>query len=125
MRRNQVIAGKITFTKTKGKYNRTIPVDPAFLAQFPKKSGALFSPCYYAFRSALERAGIELPPIQLTHFLRHTFASHFMMNSGNILVLQKIFGHTDIKMKIRYAHFAPDHVEEALQLNPLVNKNEK
>lgn len=121
----QVVAGKITFIKTKGKRNRTIPVDPALLSQIPKKSGALFSPCYYAFRSALERAGIELPPGQLTHVLRHTFASHFMMNGGNILVLQKILGHTDIKMTMRYAHFAPDHLEEAIRLNPLVNKNEK
>ncbi len=38
--------------------------------------------------------------------LRHTFASHFMMNGGNILVLQHVLGHTDIKMTMRYAHFA-------------------
>lgn len=30
-----------------------------------------------------------------------------MMNGGNILVLQRILGHTDIKMTMRYAHFAP------------------
>lgn len=83
---------------------------------------ARFSPCYYAFRSALERAEIELPAGQLTHVLRHTFASHFMMNGGNILVLQKILGHTDIKMTMRYAHFAPNHLEEALLLNPLVRR---
>ncbi|MEH8539414.1 tyrosine-type recombinase/integrase, partial [Klebsiella pneumoniae] len=71
------------------------------------------------FRNALDRAGIELPPGQLTHVLRHTFASHFMMNGGNILVLQKILGHTDIKMTMRYAHFAPNHLEDAVRLNPL------
>lgn len=42
-----------------------------------------------------------------------------MMNGGNILVLQKILGHTDIKMTMRYAHFAPDHFEDAVRLNPL------
>lgn len=82
----------------------------------------MFEPCYYAFRSALERAGIDLPAGQLTHVLRHTFASHFMMNGGNILVLQKILGHTDIKMTMRYAHFAPSHLEDALKFNPLVGK---
>ncbi len=56
---------------------------------------------------------------QLTHVLRHTFASHFMMNGGNILVLQRVLGHTDIKMTMRYAHFAPDHLEDAVKLNPL------
>ncbi|WP_228261177.1 tyrosine-type recombinase/integrase, partial [Klebsiella pneumoniae] len=55
------------------------------------------------------------------HVLRHTFASHFMMNGGNILVLQRVLGHTDIKMTMRYAHFAPDHLEDAVKLNPLAN----
>ncbi|HHR1459980.1 TPA: hypothetical protein ACS3JZ_003218, partial [Klebsiella pneumoniae] len=27
--------------------------------------------------------------------------------------------HTDIKMTMRYAHFAPDHLEDAVKLNPL------
>lgn len=119
LKRSQITAGKITFIKTKGKRNRTIPLDPDLIAKLPKKHGNIFSPCYYAFRTALVRAGIELPPGQLTHVLRHTFASHFMMNGGNILVLQKILGHTDIKMTMRYAHFAPNHLEEALKLNPL------
>jgi len=68
----------------------------------------------------MQRAGIETPAGQLTHVLRHTFASHFMMNGGNILVLQRIVGHTDIKVTMRYAHFAPDHLSEAKQLNPLI-----
>ncbi|WJV58810.1 tyrosine-type recombinase/integrase [Pectobacteriaceae bacterium C111] len=119
LKRSQISAGKVTFIKTKGKKNRTIPLDPELIAELPKKSGTIFTPCYYAFRNAIERAGIALPPGQLTHVLRHTFASHFMMNGGNILVLQKILGHTDIKMTMRYAHFAPNHLEEAAKLNPL------
>ncbi len=119
LRRSQISAGKVTFIKTKGKRNRTIPLDLDLIGELPKKNGALFTPCYYAFRNALERAGIDLPAGQLTHVLRHTFASHFMMNGGNILVLQKILGHTDIKMTMRYAHFAPNHLEEAARLNPL------
>ncbi|MNH45631.1 site-specific tyrosine recombinase XerC [compost metagenome] len=42
-----------------------------------------------------------------------------MMSGGNILVLQRILGHTDIKMTMRYAHFAPDHLEDAVRLNPI------
>ncbi len=42
-----------------------------------------------------------------------------MMNGGNILVLQKILGHSTINMTMRYAHFAPDHLEDAVKLNPL------
>lgn len=44
------------------------------------------------------------------HALRHTFASHFVMSGGSILALQKILGHSDIKMTIVYAHLAPDYL---------------
>lgn len=46
-----------------------------------------------------------------------------MMRGGNILVLQRILGHTDIKVTMRYAHFAPDHLTEAIKLNPLTLLN--
>lgn len=117
----QVKDGKITYINTKGKRNRTIPISDTLFHEISKKNGLLFTACYSAFRSAINRTGIELPDRQLTHVLRHTFASHFMMNGGNILVLQKILGHTDIKMTMRYAHFAPDHFEDAVKLNPLNN----
>jgi hypothetical protein len=44
------------------------------------------------------------------HGLRHSFASHFMMSGGNILTLQKLLGHSDIKMTLIYSHLAPDHL---------------
>lgn len=67
----------------------------------------------------IEQTSITLPRGQLTHVLRHTFAAHFMMNGGNILVLQRILGHSDIKMTMKYAHFAPEHLDTALHFNPL------
>lgn len=114
---------KVSFFKTKGNRNRTVPISQDFFDSLPKpeKAGRLFIPCYSAFRKAVERANLELPAGQLSHVLRHTFASHFIMNGGNIIVLQRILGHSDIKMTMRYAHFAPDHLEEAIKLNPLRN----
>lgn len=41
-----------------------------------------------------------------------------MIGGGSILVLQKILGHTSLAMTMRYAHLAPDHLQEALRLNP-------
>jgi len=73
----------------------------------------------------MEGAGIQLPAGQMTHVLRHTFASHFMMNGGNILVLQRILGHSDIKMTMRYSHFSPDHLDDAIKLNPLSSLKSK
>ncbi|OCG08774.1 integrase [Gilliamella sp. wkB178] len=118
----QIQPYKITYTKTKGRRNRTVPITKELYNQIPKENNKIFSGTHQnAFKRAIERTGIELPDGQLTHVLRHTFASHFMMNGGNILVLQKILGHTDIKTTMRYAHLAPDHLEEATALNPLVN----
>jgi len=42
-----------------------------------------------------------------------------MMNGGNILVLQRILGHSSLIMAMRYAHLAPDPLQEARRLNPL------
>ncbi|SGY93712.1 hypothetical protein [Moritella viscosa] len=53
----------------------------------------MFNSSLKAFRTAVERAGFELPKGQMSHVLQHTFASYFMMNDGNILVLQRILGH--------------------------------
>lgn len=45
-----------------------------------------------------------------------------MMNGGNILVLQRVLGHASLQMTMRYAHLAPDHLQEVLKLNPLAKK---
>ena len=49
------------------------------------------------------------------HTLRHSFASHFVMSGGNILTLQKILGHSDIKMTLVYAHLAPDFLNAEME----------
>jgi hypothetical protein len=79
----------------------------------------IFATAYAAFLSALERTGIQLPKGQAALVLRHTFASHFMISGGNILTLQRILGHSNLTMTIRYAHLAPDHLQKAKSLNPL------
>ncbi len=118
---HQLTKYRITYTKTKGKRNRTVPISQELYNELPQNRGKLFTPCRKAFERAVKRAGIHLPEGQCTHVLRHTFASHFMMNGGNILVLRDILGHADIKMTMIYAHFAPEHLEDAVTKNPLSN----
>lgn len=36
------------------------------------------------------------------------------MSGGNILSLQKILGHSDIKMTLIYAHLAPDFLGDEM-----------
>ncbi|QZX97395.1 tyrosine-type recombinase/integrase [Pantoea alfalfae] len=117
--RSQLSKYKITFTKTKGGKNRTVPIPIWLFKEMEKLEGRMFKPCYQEFKKALALTDIELVEGQMTHVLRHTFASHFMMNGGNILVLQRILGHANIRETMRYSHFAPDHLEEAAELNPL------
>lgn len=122
--KSQLSPNKITFTQTKGKKNRTVPISVDFYKELKSiKTERLFSDCYYPFLTILSHSSIVLPKGQLTHVLRHTFAAHFMMNGGNILVLQKILGHHDISMTMRYAHFAPEHLDTAINFNPLAKLN--
>src|ERR1017187_8558330 len=60
-----------------------------------------------SFDDLLERAGIEDFRF---HDLRHTFASWFMMNGGDLYALAKILGHSNIKMTERYAKLARQHI---------------
>lgn len=119
--RSQLSPYKLTFTKTKGKKNRTIPIPRWLYDELTPLQGKMFHPCYQEFKKMLALTDIQLAEGQKTHVLRHTFASHFMMNGGNILVLQRILGHANIRETMRYAHFAPDHLEEAALLNPISN----
>ncbi|PKO46426.1 MAG: hypothetical protein CVU29_06285 [Betaproteobacteria bacterium HGW-Betaproteobacteria-22] len=52
--------------------------------------------------------------------MRHTFASHFMQNGGNIITLQRVLDHGDLKTTMRYAHLAPDHLKDVLKFKPVI-----
>jgi len=112
--------GLVTFQDTKSGKNRALPL-PDYLANalyYRLTKGPLL-PCYGVLRLAFEKAKINLPDGQCAHVLRHTFASHFMMQGGNLLTLQKALGHSSLNVTTRYAHLAPDHLSEVLRLNPL------
>ncbi len=125
--RKQLHDGMVTYAKTKNFKTRSIPLKPVFYAELLKHIGyrgnneRCFSNCAKAFEHAVKRAHLVLPDRQLTHICRHTYASHFMMSGGNILVLQKILGHADIKMTMRYAHLAPEHLKDAITHSPMAN----
>lgn len=118
--------GKVHYHRTKNRQTRSVPI-PAELEQLMFKvgmpgTGRLFMSCRAAFRCPYERCGCDTPG-QMTHILRHTFASHYMMGRGDILTLQRILGHSSITMTMRYAHLSLEHLESAMRLSPIAKVN--
>jgi len=76
---------------------------------FPNEAGNMHTPSpriiKITFPEVLKEAGL---PKMRFHDLRHTFASHWVMKSGDMFKLQKILGHADQQMVQRYAHLAPE-----------------
>ena len=63
--------------------------------------------------SLLTAAGLA-PLARPWHTLRHTFASHYIMSGGNLLALQQILGHADVKRTLVYAHLAPSFLADEM-----------
>jgi integrase len=124
---------------TKTKLKRIIPmtgeVRAMLLATFAKKLNGKFvfvekdggeikyAHVYRRFHQAQDRA--EVANKIRFHDLRHSFASNYMMNGGNVFDLQKLLGHTKIDMTMRYAHFSPDHLQGSLRFMNMVEDEGK
>lgn len=44
------------------------------------------------------------------HILRHTFATNYLINGGDIFSLQQILGHTSLEMVRKYSHLASSYI---------------
>jgi integrase len=125
LRIQQVRHGSIQFAGTKSGKVRNVPISgdlKTLLYTHHQQIGlgdSLFTSSRSAFAVALARTGLKLEPGQMTHVLRHTFASYFIMATNDILSLQKILGHSDLKMTMRYAHLAEGHLDKVIANNPL------
>ena len=76
---------------------------------FPPRAGAIGARRRLegSFEDLLKRAKIRNFRF---HDLRHTFASWYMMNGGDLYELAKILGHSNIKMTERYAKLGRAHM---------------
>jgi integrase len=82
---------------------------------FLKKSGEPINPhhIYRSFHEAQDDAKMQ-NHIRF-HDVRHTFASQFVINGGSIYDLQKILGHTNVQMTMRYAHLSMEHLQNVMK----------
>lgn len=64
------------------------------------------------FRKLVRLCGIKGVSL---HTLRHTFASHLVMNGTDVYTVQKLLGHSSIKTTEIYAHLAPDFLRAAVE----------
>lgn len=82
---------------------------------FANANGTPLNPDHYSLRQfqvALDVASVRSVNF---HVLRHTYASQYMMNGGNIYDLQKILGHSKVDMTMKYAHLSPQHLRKAVE----------
>jgi len=114
---------------TKSGKRRIVPIDDYAAAVLRKwksdseylfcKDGKPLRDIKKSYKSALQKASIK----DFTfHDLRHTFASHAVMNGMDLYTLQKILGHSSIEMTERYSHLSKSHLKKSAQQGSIFKK---
>jgi integrase len=86
---------------------------------YDNATGKPFQDVKRSFGTALRRAGITDFHF---HDLRHTFASHLVMAGVDITTVSKLIGHKSLTMTLRYAHLAPNHLQNAVNMLNITGK---
>lgn len=113
----------IYLIKTKGNKRREIPINNTteqILNQlkdnkskwvFAKPNGLKYGDWRTAWDNLLKKNNITDLKF---HDLRHTFASHLVMNGTDLYTVQQLLGHSTSKMTQRYAHLSMQHKQNAV-----------
>ncbi len=84
----------------------------AFVFPSPRDPARPRSPDLPLWYRVRKEAGIE--DVRL-HDLRHTMASHAVMNGVPVPVVSRLLGHSNVRMTLRYAHLADRDIEAAAE----------
>jgi len=130
-----LVHGFISLTDTKNGDGREIPIDGTLretLNRLPRrfvdKDGkkelvpyVFHDPktlkCYKGIKRSFHTAltGAKIKDFRF-HDCRHTFASQLIMAGVDLTTVKELLGHKDIKMTLRYAHLAPAHKRNAINV---------
>jgi len=113
--------GKVTFRITKSGKGRIIPFNGALrevLSAMQRKGKKPFpfqgDFVTHKFKDYLKASGIQNQSLKL-HSLRHTFASHLIMEGVDVMTVSKLLGHSSVKVTEIYAHLVPDHMRASVE----------
>jgi integrase len=114
----------IIVRQTKNNVPNVIPINQTLLGELQHSPHHLHSDYVFcnaadepydevkrSFNTACRKAGIEDFGF---HDLRHTFASHLIMNGVDLKTVMRLLGHKDIRMTLRYAHLSREHLQAAV-----------
>lgn len=120
-----LVESKATFTETKSGKSRIVPfnghlrqilnkIDEKGDRPFPFRSDFVT----HKFKKYLRKTEIKNKENLNVHSLRHTFASHLVMEGVDLYTVSKLLGHSSVKVTEMYAHLAPDHLKAAVKRLP-------
>lgn len=136
----------LLIVRGKGNKDRVVPLTPAALEKLKnylgsrksflpkgKESPWLFPSSSRIGHLTRQRFGqllkelalkVDLNPALLSpHTVRHAFATHLLRHGANLLVVQKLLGHSDISTTQIYTHVAQDDLAEMVEAyHPLAKK---
>lgn len=127
-------SGNLLLERTKSKKNRTIPLNPemkdilkricsdklpeSFVFLNPR-TGREYSKSTYQeiWDKARKSAGIDIKSYE---GLRHSFASQRVSRGGDLYLMSKLLGHSDLRVTQKYAHTNIDSLKIAMEVPRVV-----
>jgi len=128
--------GQVNIREGKGLKQRFVPLSPMLLKTL-RRYYRQYKPGHYLFEGAggngthlgvtavreiLLKARYRTPQISkrfTPHTFRHSFATHLLEQGVNLLVIQRLMGHSDLSNTLKYLHVQQLAIEQVV--NPLDN----